>query len=150
MSSFKVLHKEKYYKDGVVEDFVREGMFAISIAGSSQRKKQCEEVQVGDIFYLIDKNGNHYWKGEVISEFLKPPRPTDGGLSPLGFWKKVEGKRKNKNIALTWEGEDERVCIVNWGEKTVFPSVQENGYDLKEKLNSGFNAKTIKRVYIDN
>ena len=144
MNSFKVSNNSKHYRGGVSEELVKKGWYSISIAGSNERLMQMEEVKIGDIFYMKNYDGTHFWRGVVTSEFVQlPPNSFDGGLSPISFWKELQGKRRNQNDVLTWEGIDERVCTVDWDEKTELDN------DLKSILDKGFNAKTIKRLKIN-
>ena len=141
MQSFKVANNSTNYRGGVSEELVKKGWYSISISGSNERLMQMKEVKIGDIFYMKNYDRTHYWRGVVKSEFVQlPPNSFDGGLSPISFWKEVNEKRINQNDVLTWAGIDERVCTVDWGEKT------ELGPDLKEILDAGFNAKTIKKI----
>ena len=152
MPSFKVSRNGKVYKEGVADELVEQGCYAIDIhldpdnlKGSDHRTRQRASVQIGDTLYMV--RGNHYWVGTVTSNWLQMPMH-NGKYHPFGFFHSVKGKRKYPLDAY----QDEWVCKVNWGTKTCFPpnntpnvddSVEEL-MDMNKWLEEGFNAITIK------
>ena len=152
MSSFKVSRNGKVYKEGVADELVEQGCYAIDIhkdpdnlKGSDHRTRQRSSVQIGDTLYMV--RGNYYWVGTVTSNWLQMPM-YNGKYHPFGFFHSVKGKRKYPLDAY----HDEWVCKVNWGPKTCFPpnntpnvddSVEEL-MDMNKWLDEGFNAITIK------
>jgi hypothetical protein len=139
MKSFKVSSNNRSYKGGCINDFVDQGCYAIDIYNSQNRTRQRTSVQIGDTFYMV--KGNDYWVGTVTSDWLQMPLHK-GEYHPFGFFHSVNAKRKQPLDV----DHDEWVCKVNWGVQTRFtPSIRDG---LKKKLNSGFNAVTIKPVLL--
>lgn len=144
MSSFKVSRNRRVYTKGVADELVEQGCYAIDIhnepnnpKGSDHRTRQRTSVQIGDTLYMI--RGNDYWVGTVTSDWLQMPMH-NGKYHPFGFFHSVKGKRKYPLDAY----QDEWVCKVNWGVKRRFTATVSDVGGLKEWLNNGFNAITIK------
>ena len=136
-NEFKVSINKKNYKGGCADEFVKNSCYAIDITDSNHRLKQCEQVKIGDILYMI--KGKYYWQGCVMTGWTKL-YISNGKLNPNGFWQCVEYKRKNRDGNNSLQKTDERICEVYWSSKTICPD------NLRIRLNKGFNAVTIKMI----
>jgi hypothetical protein len=145
MTSFKVSINCHAYTKGVADELVEQGCYAIDIYNSDHRTRQRTSVQIGDTLYMV--RGNDYWVGTVTSDWLQMPMH-NGMYHPFGFFHSVNGKRKHPLDV----DHDEWVCKVNWGVHIPFPptnsqnvdDIDEEMMEMKEWLNEGFNAITIK------
>ena len=134
MSHFKVSLNRKYYTN-LGSHFVGSGMYSIHINGSSRRMKQTTPVRVGDILHMVDQKNNSYWRGVVETEFSLATKETSFFSKPEVEACRIERVSKDWNPLCA----SEMISSVSW-------TLEILTEELKEVINNGFNAVTIKPI----
>ena len=134
MSHFKVSLNRKYYTN-LGPHFVGTGMYSIHINGSSRRMKQTTPVRVGDILHMVDQKTKSYWRGVVETEFSLATKESSFFGKPEVEACRIERYTKNWNPLCA----SEMISSVSW-------TVEILTEELKEVINDGFNAVTIKLI----
>ena len=132
MPHFKV-STNSHFKD-LAPEFVSEQLYSIILSGSKHRESQANRVKIGDVFHMIDPKTQNYWVGQVRTDFAAATRETTF-LSKENIFAKR--KCPSKEYINHWK--TELICSVDWQQRQLSP-------EIKEHLNKGFNAKTIKSV----
>ena len=132
MPHFKV-STNSHFKD-LAPEFVSEQLYSIHLCGSKHRERQSTQVKIGDVFHMIDPKTQNYWVGQVGTDFVAATRETT-------FFSKqnIMAKRKCPSKEYINDWKTELICRVDWQQRELSPKI-------KERLNQGFNAKTIKPV----
>ena len=137
MSSFKVSTNERTYKNGMAEECVIQGRYAIDISVPPEhRTRQRCSVTVGDTLYMMGHD--HYWVGTVTSDWTQMPMVQDDN-NPCGLFYNVNHRRLSPVTSAC----DEWVCKVDWSERIPGPP---KGSALRTWIQQGWNAVTIKRL----
>jgi hypothetical protein len=161
MSHFKV-SSNSYYKN-LAQEFIKSGVYSVHIngesRGSNMRRKQCSKVNIGDIFHIIDRRINCYWTGTVTSKFVEATELTTffsrtnieslrikcktNPNTSCDCWypneKCISSQHPHPTGGSIWK--TELVCDVSWKPGHLTP-------EIKEQLDRGYNAVTIKPVSI--
>ena len=160
MPHFKV-STNKHFKN-LAPEFVKYGVYSIHINGSTKgaksRLSQSNLINIWDILHMVDSKTGQYWVGIVLSPFRQATEEHTFYSRPNIESMKTQWKTNTigcdcwvpgcKNTTSTKQDihplggsywKTEMICSVNWKAKQLTE-------DIKEKLNSGWNAVTIKPI----